>query len=122
MTIKYRNHEKLKLILMAIRENSEANGRLVNMAWQELGKPVKPVEPVKEPTGDRRRVNSVTNPTLRVLQSKTYPISANYIAKKTGMKLKAVQHNIWRLRSYGYDIETSYHRSRKAKYRLIVAA
>jgi len=56
------------------------------------------------------------------LQSKTYPISANYIAKKTGMKLKAVQHNIWRLRSYGYDIETSYHRSRKAKYRLIVAA
>jgi biotin operon repressor len=115
----YRNHEKLKLILMAIRENSEANGRLVNMAWQELGKPV---EPVKEPKVDRRRVNSATNPTLRVLQSKTYPISANYIAKKTGMNLKAVQQNIWRLRSYGYDIETSYHRSRKAKYRLIVAA
>lgn len=122
MTIQYRNNEKLKLILMAIRENSEANGRLVNMAWQELGKPVKPVKPVKEPAVDRRRVNSATNPTLRVLQSKTYPISANYIAKKTGMKAKAVQHNIWRLRSYGYDIQTSYDRSRKAKYRLIVAA
>ena len=104
---------------MAIRENSEANGRMVNMAWQELDKPVKPV---KEKAADRRRVNSATNPTLRVLQSKTYPISANYIAKKTGMKAKAVQHNIWRLRSYGFDIETSYHRSRKAKYRLIKAA
>jgi biotin operon repressor len=119
MTIQYRNQEKLKLILMAIRENSEANGRMVNMAWQELDKPVKPV---KEKAVDRRRVNSATNPTLRVLQSKTYPISANYIAKKTGMKAKAIQHNIWRLRSYGYNIETSYHRSRKAKYRLIVAA
>lgn len=110
---------------MAIRENSEANGRLVNMAWQELdkpAKPAKPVEPVKEPTGERRRVNPENNPTLRVLQSKTYPISANYIARKTGMKLKAVTHTIWRLRSYGYDIETSYHRSRKAKYRLIDAA
>ena len=118
----YRNDETLKIILTAIRENSEANGRLVNMAWQELGKPVKPVEAIKEKAVDRRRVNSATNPTLRVLQSKTYPISANYIAKKTGMNLKAVQQNIWRLRSYGYDIETSYHRSRKAKYRLIVAA
>ena len=118
----YRNYEKLRATLMAIHEYSEANRRLVSMALQELGKPVKPVEPVKEPTGDRRRVNSATNPTLRVLQSKTYPISANYIAKKTGMKLKAVTHTIWRLRSYGYDIETSYHRSRKAKYRLIDAA
>ena len=107
---------------MAIRENSEANGRLVNMAWQELGKPVKPVEAIKEKAVDRRRVNSAINPTLRVLQSKTYPISANYIAKKTGMKLKAVQQNIWRLRSYGYDIETSYARSRKAKYRLLGVA
>jgi len=118
----YRDTLKIKKILTALYSDMESNRKTLNMLWQELDKPAKPVEAIKEKAVDRRRVNSATNPTLRVLQSKTYPISANYIAKKTGMKAKAVQHTIWRLRSYGYDIETSYHRSRKAKYRLIVAA
>jgi biotin operon repressor len=114
----YRNLEKLKLILMAIRENSEANGRLVNMAWQELGKPVKPTVNRDSNTKVSRGDNAV----VRVLALRHYPISINTIVRETGLKPKSVHQTIWRLRSYGYDIKTSYDRSRKAKYRLIVAA
>ena len=118
----YKDDFKIKTILTALYQDMESNRKMINMLWQELDKPAKPAEPVKESAIDRRRANSVINPTLRVLQSKTYPVSANYIARKTGMNAKAVQHNIWRLRSYGYNIQTSYAKSRRAKYRLIVAA
>jgi len=117
----YRNHEKLKLILMAIRENSEANGRLVNMAWQELGKPVKPAKPTVNRESDIK-VSRGDNAVVRVLASRAYPVSINTIVRETGLKPKSVYQTIWRLRSYGYDIQTSYARSRKAKYRLIEAA
>ena len=118
----YMDTFKIKTILTALYSDMESNRKMINMLWQELDKPAKPAKLEKKPAGAKRRVNSSTNPTLRVLQSKAYPISANYIAKKTGMNIKAVQHNIWRLRSYGFNIQTSYAKSRKAKYRLLGAA
>lgn len=117
----YMNNFKIKTILTALYQDLESNRKMINMLWQELDKPVKPTKPTKlekKPANAKRRVNSSTNPTLQVLQSKAYPVSANHIAKKTGMNIKAVQHNIWRLRCYGFNIETSYAKSRKAKYHL----
>lgn len=114
----YRDTLKIKTILTALYRDMESNRKTLNMLWQELDKPVKPTKLEKKPAGAKRRVNSSTNPTLQVLQSKAYPVSANQIAKETGMNIKAVQYNIWRLRSYGFNIQTSYAKSRKAKYHL----
>jgi hypothetical protein len=111
----YRNHEKLKLILMAIRENSEANGRLVNMAWQELGKPVKPAtNPVRQSSKMSRGDEAI----IRVLSSKVYPVTLRTIAKETGLAPKTCSMGLWRLRKAGYNIQTSYDRSRQGKYLL----
>lgn len=118
--IDYRSDFKIKTLLTALRDNMEANGRMINMIWQELDKPVKQ-EPVKtrDPNftvsgGDRKIV--------RVLANRNWPISVNTIARETGLKHKSIAHMIWRLRHNGYNIETSYDRSRKAKYRLIASA
>lgn len=106
----YRNDETLKTILTAIRNNLEANGRMVNMAWQELGKPVKPATIHKVSRGDEAIV--------RVLSSRVYPVTLRTIAKETGLALKTCSLGLWRLRKAGYDIQTSYDRSRQGKYLL----
>ena len=111
----YRNDETLKIILTAIRENSEANGRLVNMAWQELGKPVKPAtNPVKQSSKMSRGDEAI----IRVLSSRLYPVTLRTIAKETGLAPKTCSMGLWRLRKAGYDIRTSYDRSRQGKYLL----
>lgn len=114
----YRNDETIKIILTAIRDNIEANGRMVNMIWQELGKPVKPAttrDPNFKVSGGDKKI-------IRVLANRNWAVSVNTIARETGLKHTSIAHMIWRLRQNGYNIETSYDRSRKAKYRLIEAA
>ena len=110
----YRNDETIKIILTAIRENSEANGRLVKMAWQELDKPVKPAEPVQQSSKMSRGDEAI----IRVLSSRLYPVSLRTIAKETGLAPKTCSMGLGRLRKAGYDIQTSYDRSRQGKYLL----
>ena len=114
----YRNHEKLKLILMAIRENSEANGRLINKAWQELDKPAKPAKPATNSVRESSKMPRGGAAIIRVLSSRIYPVSLRTIVKETGQLPRTVHYNIWRLRKAGYNIQTSYDRSRQGKYLL----
>ena len=117
----YRNDETLKIILTAIRENSEANGRLVNMAWQELGKPAKPAKPATPATNPVQQSSKMSRgdeAIIRVLSSKLYPVTLRTIAKETGLAPKTCSMGLWRLRKAGYDIRTSYDRSRQGKYLL----
>ena len=116
--IEYRSDFKIKTLLTAIRENMEASQRMNNAIWQELGKPVKPAtnsDPNFKVSGGDKKI-------IRVLANRNWAVSINTIARETGLKHTSVAHMIWRLRQNGYNIETSYDRSRKAKYRLIEAA
>jgi hypothetical protein len=111
----YRNYEKLRATLMAIHEYSEANRRLVSMALQELDKPAKPAtNPVRQSSKMSRGDEAI----IRVLSSRLYPVTLRTIAKETGLAPKTCSMGLWRLRKAGYDIRTSYDRSRQGKYLL----
>ena len=110
----YKDDFKIKTILTALYQDMESNRKMINMLWQELDKTAKPAEPVQQSS----KMSQGDAAIVRVLSSRLYPVSLRTIAKETGLAPKTCSMGLWRLRKAGYDIQTSYDRSRQGKYLL----